>query len=43
LGDAITVELKEANIVTGSLRFNLVADDLPQQSNRLAPRSKRRR
>ncbi|HEX4193611.1 MAG TPA: ribonuclease R [Stellaceae bacterium] len=43
LGEAVTVQLVEANIVTGSLRFNLVSDDLPQQSKRLAPRSKRRR
>jgi ribonuclease R len=43
LGDNVTVQLAEANTVTGSLRFNLVADDLPQQSKRLAPRSKRRR
>jgi ribonuclease R len=43
LGDNVTVQLAEANTVTGSLRFNLVADDLPQKSNRLAPRSKRRR
>ncbi|HEY1505494.1 MAG TPA: ribonuclease R [Stellaceae bacterium] len=42
LGDAVTVELAEANTVTGSLRFNLVADDLPQQSRRLTQRSKRR-
>ena len=43
LGDPVTVELAEANTVTGSLRFNLVADDLPQKSNRLAARSKRHR
>jgi ribonuclease R len=43
LGEAMTVELAEANTVTGSLRFNLVADDLSQQSKRLAPRPKRRR
>jgi ribonuclease R len=43
LGEAVTVQLAEANVVTGSLRFNLVSDDLPQQSKRLAPRSKRRR
>jgi ribonuclease R len=43
LGDAVTVELAEANAVTGTLRFNLVADDLPQRSRRLAPRAKRRR
>jgi ribonuclease R len=43
LGEAVTVQLAEANIVTGSLRFNLISDDLPQQSKRLAPRSKRRR
>jgi ribonuclease R len=43
LGDAIIVALAEANTVTGSLRFNLVADDLPQRSNRLALRAKRRR
>jgi len=41
LGEAIIVQLAEANTVTGSLRFNLVADDLPQQSRRLAPRAKR--
>jgi ribonuclease R len=43
LGEAFIVQLAEANVVTGSLRFNLVSDDLPQQSKRLAPRSKRRR
>ncbi|HWE73001.1 MAG TPA: ribonuclease R [Stellaceae bacterium] len=43
LGEAVTVQLAEANIVTGSLRFNLVSDDLPQQSKRLVPRAKRRR
>jgi len=43
LGDDVMVVLAEANTATGSLRFNLVADDLPQQSNRLAPRSRRRR
>jgi ribonuclease R len=43
LGEAVTVELAEANTVTGSLRFNLVSDDSPQQSKRLAPRGKRRR
>jgi ribonuclease R len=43
LGEAVIVQLAEANVVTGSLRFNLVSDDLPQQSKRLAPRSKRRR
>ena len=43
LGDSVTVELAEANTVTGSLRFNLVADDLSQKANRLAARSKRHR
>jgi len=43
LGEAVTVELAEADIVTASLRFNLVADDLPQQSKRLGPRIRRRR
>src|SRR6185437_12936808 len=43
LGEAVTVELAEADIVTASLRFNLVADDLPQQSKRLGPRLRRRR
>ena len=43
LGDAVTVELAEANAVTGSLRFNLAADHLSGQSNRLGPRSKRGR
>jgi ribonuclease R len=43
LGEAVTVELAEANTVTGSLRFNLVSDDLSQRSKRLTPRAKRRR
>jgi ribonuclease R len=43
LGEAVTVQLAEANIVTGSLRFNLVSDDLSQQSKRLAHRSRRSR
>jgi ribonuclease R len=43
LGESVTVQLAEANTVTGSLRFNLVTDDLPQKSNRLAARPKRRR
>jgi ribonuclease R len=43
LGEAITVELAEANTVTGSLRFNLVSDDLSQRSKRLGPRVKRSR
>jgi ribonuclease R len=43
LGEAVTVQLAEANTVTGSLRFNLVSDDLPQQSKRLGPRARRRR
>jgi len=43
LGEAVTVQLAEANTVTGSLRFNLVVDDLPQQSKRLGTRGKVRR
>jgi hypothetical protein len=43
LGEAVTVELAEANTVTGSLRFNLISDDLSQQSKRLPQRLKRRR
>ncbi len=43
LGEAVTVQLAEANTVTGSLRFNLVADDLPQQSKRLERRARHRR
>jgi ribonuclease R len=43
LGEAVTIQLAEANTVTGSLRFNLFSDDLPQQSKRLAPRSRRPR
>jgi ribonuclease R len=43
LGEAVTVQLAEANTVTGSLRFNLVSDDLPQQSKRLARRPRRPR
>jgi ribonuclease R len=43
LGEAVTAQLAEANIVTGSLRFNLVSDDLPQRSKPLGTRSRRRR
>ena len=43
LGENVTVRLAEANTVTGSLRFDLVPDNLPQQSKRLHPRDKRRR
>ncbi len=43
LGEAVTAQLAEANVVTGSLRFNLVSDDLPQQSKRLQPHFRRRR
>jgi ribonuclease R len=34
LGESVTVQLAEANTVTGSLRFDLIADDLPQRSKR---------
>ncbi|HEV8014246.1 MAG TPA: ribonuclease R [Stellaceae bacterium] len=42
LGEPVTVRLAEANTVTGSLRFDLVPDDLPQQSKRLDHRPRRR-
>jgi ribonuclease R len=42
LGESVTVRLAEANTVTGSLRFELVPDDLPQQSKRLDRRPRRR-
>jgi len=42
LGENVTVRLAEANTVTGSLRFDLVPDNLPQRSKRLdRPRARR--
>jgi ribonuclease R len=43
LGESVTVRLAEANTVTGSLRFDLVTDNLPQRSKRLHQRAQRRR
>ena len=43
LGETVTVKLAEANTVTGSLRFDLLLDDLPQRGKRLARRVAKRR
>ena len=43
LGETVTVQLAEANTVTGSLRFDLAGDDLPQESKRIDRRPAKRR
>jgi ribonuclease R len=43
LGETVTVRLAEANTITGSLRFELVPDDLPQHGKGLSRRPAKRR